>query len=181
MNRKFIEELILFYSVIKWVVLSVSIGIIVGVSTTIFLKLLNGGIELTGNYKYFFLLMPLAFFVSVILTRYIAPDAAGHGTEKVIESVHKNNGKINPLIVPIKLIATVISISAGGSAGKEGPCVQIGGGLASGFSDIFRFNDNDRKKLCSSYIEVNDTSSNAQQINSKSIAEIIKALNDVEQ
>ena len=42
-------------------------------------------------------------------------------------------------------------------------------------------NDNDRKKLCSSYIEVNDTSSNAQQINSKSIAEIIKALKDVEQ
>ena len=41
-------------------------------------------------------------------------------------------------------------------------------------------NDNDRKKLCSSFIEVNDTSSNADRINSKNVSEIIKALNDVE-
>ena len=50
----------------------------------------------------------------------VAPDAKGHGTEKVIEAVHKRAGKINPLVVPAKLAATVITIALGGSAVKEG-------------------------------------------------------------
>lgn len=54
---------------------------------------------------------------------------------------------MDPLVVPVKLVATVITIAAGGSAGKEGPCAQIGAGLSSLFADLFRFDDNDRKKL----------------------------------
>ncbi|MCX7720690.1 MAG: chloride channel protein [Dictyoglomus thermophilum] len=50
-------------------------------------------------------------------------------------------------MVPIKLIGTIITISAGGSAGKEGPSAQIGAGLASIFADIFKLDDRDRKKL----------------------------------
>jgi H+/Cl- antiporter ClcA len=49
--------------------------------------------------------------------------------------------------VPVKLVATIITIAAGGSAGKEGPAAQIGAGLSSIFSTIFRFNKKDRQKL----------------------------------
>lgn len=118
-----------------------------GVSTTIFLKALAWGTSHAGEYKYYFLFLPIALFISVIIVKYLAPEAEGHGTEKVIEAIHKRSGKINPLVVPIKLIATVITISAGGSAGKEGPCAQIGSGLSSIFADIFRFDDSDRRKL----------------------------------
>ena len=68
-------------------------------------------------------------------------------TEKVIEAVHKHSGKIKAAVVPVKIIATIITLASGGSAGKEGPCAQIGGGLSSIFADLFKFNESERRKL----------------------------------
>jgi len=65
----------------------------------------------------------------------------------VEETVHKHSGRIKPIVVPVKLVATVITIAAGGSVGKEGPCAQIGAGVSSAFADLFKFDDHDRKKL----------------------------------
>ncbi len=92
-------------------------------------------------------MLPAAFLVSTLTIKYLAPEAKGHGTEKVIEAIHQRSGKINPLVVPVKLVSTVVTIAAGGSAGKEGPCAQIGAGLSSLLADLFRFNDSDRRKL----------------------------------
>jgi H+/Cl- antiporter ClcA len=147
MRKKIVEESVLFVSILKWLFLASCIGIFVGLSTTLFLKVLESSSRFTGGFKYYFLLLPGALFMSSLIVRYLAPEAAGHGTEKVIEAVHKRSGKINPFVVPVKLLATVITIALGGSAGKEGPCAQIGAGLSSIFSDIVRFEDKDRKKL----------------------------------
>jgi len=147
MKRRALEQSVLFISVIKWFVLASLVGIIVGFSTTFFLKGLDYSISFIGKSQSYFILLPIGMFLSSLLIKYLAPDAEGHGTEKVIEAVHKNSGKIKPLVVPVKLFATIITIATGGSAGKEGPCAQIGAGLSSIFSDIFRFNDHDRRKL----------------------------------
>jgi len=90
---------------------------------------------------------PLALFLSALIIKFLAPDAEGHGTEKVIEAIHKDNGIIKAAVVPVKLVATIITIALGGSAGKEGPCAQIGAGIASTFARMFRFDAHDRKKL----------------------------------
>ena len=147
MKRKLKEETILFISVVKWVFLASVIGIIVGLSTTIFLKALNLSIAFTHQQPFYFYFLPIALFLSVVLTKYLAPDAEGHGTEKVIEAVHKRSGKINASVVPVKLAATIITLASGGSAGKEGPCAQIGAGLSSIFADLFKFNESERRKL----------------------------------
>jgi len=147
MKRRIKEETILFISVVKWVFLASVIGIIVGLSTTIFLKALNWSIAFTHQQPFYFYFLPIALFLSVVLTKYLAPDAEGHGTEKVIEAVHKRSGKINASVVPVKLAATIITLASGGSAGKEGPCAQIGAGLSSVFADLFKFNDSERRKL----------------------------------
>ncbi|HEX8949008.1 MAG TPA: chloride channel protein [Dissulfurispiraceae bacterium] len=147
MGIKLTEETILFLSVLKWFILATIVGILVGFSTTVFLLALGGGTDFTKQYKYFFLLLPVAFFLSELLIKYLAPEAEGHGTEKVIEAVHKRYGRISAAVVPVKLLATVITISIGGSAGKEGPCAQIGAGISSIFSDILRVDDHDRRKL----------------------------------
>jgi H+/Cl- antiporter ClcA len=89
----------------------------------------------------------VALFVSAVLVNYLSPQAKGHGTEKVIEAIHKYSSKLKPMSVPVKLAATIITIAAGGSAGKEGPAAQIGAGLSSIFASIFRFNKTDRQKL----------------------------------
>ncbi|MEC4675591.1 MAG: chloride channel protein [Nitrospirota bacterium] len=147
MRKRVIEESVLFISILKWLFLASCIGAIVGFSTAIFLKLLEYGIGYSKGFGLYFLLLPVAFFLSSFIIKYLAPEAEGHGTEKVIEAVHKRSGKINPLVVPIKLFTTIITIASGGSAGKEGPCAQIGGGLSSVFADLLKFDNKDRKKL----------------------------------
>jgi H+/Cl- antiporter ClcA len=147
MKRRLAEETILLISIFKWVFLATVIGIIVGLSTTLFLKLLNWSRLFGDNYPYYFLLLPAALFLSAGIIKYLAPEAEGHGTEKVIEAVHKRSGKIKAAVVPVKLVSTIITLAAGGSVGKEGPCAQIGGGLSSIFADLFKFDDRDRKKL----------------------------------
>ncbi len=147
MQKKLTETTVLLISTLKWSILGTIVGIFVGLSTTIFLKALNWGVSLTNHHNYYYLFLPIALFLSAITIQYLAPDAEGHGTEKVIEAVHRYSGKIKPLVIPVKLFASVITIAFGGSAGKEGPCAQIGAGVSSVFSDILRLNDIDRKKL----------------------------------
>ncbi len=143
-KRAAAEESIMLISVLKWTVLATITGVIVGLSSGGFLKLLAWSTGYSSRYSYYYLLLPAGFFISSVLVRYLAPEAKGHGTEKVIEAVHKRSGKIALPVVPVKLAAT---LEAGGSVGKEGPSAQIDAGLASAFADLFRFGNADRKKL----------------------------------
>lgn len=124
------------------------IGIIVGSLVALFLNILYYSEEhrdALGLPYYFFL--PFSLIITVWLIKTFAPSAEGHGTEKVIEAVHKYNGKISISVIPVKLLATVITILSGGSVGKEGPSAQIGAGAASAFASLFKFNNKDRKVL----------------------------------
>ena len=78
-------------------------------------------------------------FITVFIVKKFAPSAQGHGTEKVIEAVHKKSGEINIKVIPIKLFATVLTIFSGGSVGKEGPGAQIGAAAASYIASLFKF------------------------------------------
>jgi H+/Cl- antiporter ClcA len=147
MKRHLIEESILFVSILKWVVIATGIGIIVGLSTALFLKLLDWSLAYSTSYPYYFLLLPVGLLLSALAIQYLEPDAKGYGIEKVVEAVHKRGGKIYAAIVPVKLVTTIITIATGGSAGQVGPCGQIGASLSSFVADLFKLDDNDRKKL----------------------------------
>ncbi len=147
MKERFEEQTTIFFSILKWIGLAVIIGVLTGGSTTLFLKLLNISADFTGNYKYYYLALPLSFLLCTWLINNLAPESKGHGTEKVIEAVHKRAGRIKLAVVPIKLFTTIVTIASGGSVGKEGPSGQIGAALSSSFSDLFRLNDTDRRKL----------------------------------
>jgi H+/Cl- antiporter ClcA len=141
------ESTTLFINLFKWIVYATGIGIVVGLSTGVFLRALGWSISAVGNYSYYFLLLPVALFLSEWFVSKFAPEAHGHGTEQVIAAVHQRSGKIDWKVVPIKAIATIITIAFGGSVGKEGPCAQIGAGISSGIADVFKMKDEDRKKL----------------------------------
>ena len=147
MSNILARQIVLFISICKWCVLATVIGICIGLATAVFLKALNYSIALTGRTPYYFLLLPVALFVSSTLTKYLASDAKGHGTAMIIEALHKRSGKIRPSTVLVKLVAALITIAAGGSAGKEEPGAQIGAGISSLFADLFKFDDHDRRKL----------------------------------
>ena len=141
------EESILFLSIFKWVFLATVIGIIVGGTTSAFIKVLNICITSVGTQPYYFLCIPIALYLSALLSKTFSPESEGHGTEKVIEAIHKNSGKIKASVVPIKICTTILTIAAGGSAGKEGPSAQIGAALSALFASFMKFSDYDRRKL----------------------------------
>jgi H+/Cl- antiporter ClcA len=142
------EQTVIFFSVSKWLILSSTIGVMIGALISIFLKILQGAEhskDILGFPSYFTL--PFALMLTIWIVRTFDKTATGHGTEKVIEAVHKHEGKINLTVIPVKLVATVLTIFAGGSVGKEGPGAQIGAGAASFSASILKFNPQDRKKL----------------------------------
>lgn len=141
------EELILLFTLFKWLLLSLFIGAAAGAATAGFLMLLETGIGAAESYSFMLFLLPVAFFLSSLLISKLAPTAEGHGTEKVIQAIHQNHGKIDIKVIPVKLLATLVTIIPGGSAGKEGPCAQIGGGIASLFASLFRMTADDRRHL----------------------------------
>lgn len=147
MRRHLTEQFTLLASVVKWSWYATMVGIIVGLATTGFLRALAWSSDLAGSFPSYYLFLPLTLVVTAALVRWLAPEATGHGTEKVIEAVHQRMGKIPLAVVPVKLVATVLTLAGGGSAGKEGPCAQIGAGLASGLADLLRVDDVDRRKL----------------------------------
>lgn len=128
--------------------ISSGIGIIIGALMSLFLKILKEA-ELSRDllpFEYYYLL-PFALMLSIWIIKTFDKNATGHGTEKVIEAIHKKDGQINATVIPVKLVATVLTIFAGGSVGKEGPGAQIGAGAASAVATLFKFKKQDRKKL----------------------------------
>ncbi|WP_027624356.1 chloride channel protein [Clostridium lundense] len=147
MKKDVLEEYVLIASMIKWLFLSVIIGLVVGGATAVFIKLVGTASSFTHRYKYYYLFMPLAFFLSSYIVLKLAPEAKGHGTEKAIEAVNKNSGKMNIKVVPVKLLTTLITIIFGGSVGMEGPATQIGAGISSKIGEMLKLNDIDRKRV----------------------------------
>ncbi|MDD3088660.1 MAG: chloride channel protein [Candidatus Omnitrophica bacterium] len=147
MKRRIAEGTILLLDIVKWVVVATTVGAVVGLSSAVFLKTLFISSQTVHGIQLYYVFLPAAFFLSTLMISKLAPEAEGHGTEKVVEAIHRRFGKINIATVPVKLAATVVTIAFGGSAGKEGPCAQIGAGLASGMADLFRFNKHDRRKI----------------------------------
>ena len=76
-----------------------------------------------------------------LITRYFAPETKGHGVPEVMLSVAQEGGRIRPRVTLLKAVAAAICIGSGGSAGREGPIVQIGSAFGSMIGQWFRMPD----------------------------------------
>lgn len=72
------------------------------------------------------------------LVYFLAREAKGHGVPEVMEAVALRGGFIRKRVVFIKAFASAICIASGGSAGREGPIVQIGSAIGSAFGQVLR-------------------------------------------
>ena len=89
------------------------------------------------NWYYTPLVVAFGGLIAGLLVYTFAPEAEGHGTDAVIGSFHRKGGYISIRGPIIKFLASIATIGFGGSAGREGPMAQIGGGLASVISRVF--------------------------------------------
>lgn len=136
------EESVLVGSSIKWAVLSAAAGTVIGTATAAFLNLLQVGTRLYQKGNYFIFLLPVTLFLSGLIMSKVTADGCN-----VIRSVHDRSGRVDFKSICIGLAATLVTLISGGSAGKEGPCAQLGAGIASTIADIFKFKDIDRKRF----------------------------------
>ena len=72
------------------------------------------------------------------LIYFLASEAKGHGVPEVMEAVALRSGIIRKRVLIVKLLASAISISTGGSVGREGPIVQIGSAIGSTLGQVLK-------------------------------------------
>ncbi|MEO7425939.1 MAG: chloride channel protein [Fibrobacteria bacterium] len=95
----------------------------------------------------FFLVPAVGGLLSGILVFVFAPDAAGTGTDGLIDAYHNRGGRIPLKVAVVKFFASIITLGSGGSAGYEGPTAQMGGALGSLVGKLFRLPDRLRRLL----------------------------------
>ncbi len=78
----------------------------------------------------------LGALISGPLIAYWAIEAKGHGVPEVLTAIVMRGGRIRPRVAVVKSIASTFCIGSGGSAGREGPIVQVGSALGSTAAQI---------------------------------------------
>jgi CIC family chloride channel protein len=158
------------YNFGRWLVLALVVGVVAGLGGT----LLTWGVDGTGSILLqrvvgfdvpghgetatetwsgparpwlLLLVLPLAGLLVGWIVRTFAPEAEGHGTDAVINAYHRERAVLRKRIVPVKLIASMLTIGSGGSAGREGPVAQVGAGFGSYLGDLLRLPYHDRRVL----------------------------------
>jgi CIC family chloride channel protein len=113
---------------------------LIGSTTTLAFEGGSQTLEFLG--RYYVILIPAigGLFVGPLVYRF-AREAKGHGVPEVMEAVALKGGRIRPIVVVIKALASSICIGTGGSAGREGPIVQIGSALGSTLGQAFHMSD----------------------------------------
>jgi CIC family chloride channel protein len=76
-----------------------------------------------------------------------APEAAGAGNDAAIYAYHNTDGFIRARVPLVKTLATVITLTTGGSGGREGPIAQIGAGMGSFLAMKFKLSARERRIL----------------------------------
>lgn len=76
-----------------------------------------------------------------------AAEAEGHGTDGMVRSFHRQQGRVRGRVPVVKSIASILTIGTGGSAGREGPIAQIGAGFGSVLATRLRLTEWERRML----------------------------------
>ena len=133
---------------LKWIALSSLVGFLVGIVIIFFDLALYGLIGLINSLNMWIMVcLPIVgLFLCGIITGFFAPEARGHG-DAIIVAYHRNEGIVRDRMVPAKFAASLVTIGFGGSAGPEGPAINMGGGIGSIIGQKFNLPPKERKNL----------------------------------
>ena len=127
---------------LRWLVLALPIGLLCGGIGTAFHLAVEAVTELRGAHGWLLWLLPAAGLAIVAL--YKGTKCEGVGTNNVIRAVQSGEA-VSPLLVPAIFFGTVLTHLCGGSAGREGAALQMGGSIGYNIAKLFHFPDHDRR------------------------------------
>ena len=130
--------------IVRWTVLTAPVAIAIGSMVALFLWLLNWSIHFRFSHPWLLYILPLAGLVIWFVYKKWG-GASDKGNNLIMEEIHTPGGGIPKRLTPLVLAATVVTHLFGGSAGREGTAVQIGGSIAQFFSKQFNLNATDTR------------------------------------
>ena len=128
---------------IKWLILGTFIGFLVGSVCSIFGHMLIWANDYRLAHQWISMMLPLGGLLIVFMYR-TWNNEDDKGTNTVISSIHSNTG-IRTRMAPLIYASTMITHFFGGSAGREGAAIQLGGSIANRIGKELSLNDNDQR------------------------------------
>ena len=127
-------------TLLKWMVLGGVIGLVGGIIGSLFHIGVDTATQMRLAHPWVLYLMPVGGLAIVGLYRLTKTE--GKGTNDIIASVHFGE-QVPGLLVPVIFVSTVITHLCGGSAGREGAALQIGGGMGYQAGRLLRLGEKD--------------------------------------
>lgn len=109
----------------------------------LFLQMLTICNKHPDNLQLYAFFLPLAGIIIVFIYR-LTNEADNTGTNLVITAI-QSNVEVPVKVTPLIIISTLLTHLCGGSAGREGAALQVGGSLGDFFAKLFNFDDKDTR------------------------------------
>ncbi|OCB78429.1 voltage-gated chloride channel family protein [Flavobacterium crassostreae] len=144
MNALKLKETLLL--VFKWGLICALLGFMSGSASAFLLVSLEWAATIRENHLWIIAFLPLGgLFIGLSYHYYGA--VAVKGNNLLLQEYQTPSTKIPLIMAPLVLLGTIITHLFGGSAGREGTAVQMGGAIADQFTSWFKLNQTDRKSI----------------------------------
>ena len=130
---------------LKWTFLSVIVGIIGGLLGAAFHHALHFVTHVRAENNWLIFLLPVGGLLTVAVYRLLRMPK-NRGTNEIIDSILQKK-PVSPMVAPAVFLASALTHLFGGSAGREGAALQIGGSVASGLGKLLHLKDHNRTIL----------------------------------
>ncbi len=133
-------------SLLKWAVSILCIGIFAGLASALLLYALDWVTAYRETHILIIAFLPLAgLFIGVVYHYW--GNSVVKGNHLLLEEIHFPQNTIPFKMAPLIYLSTVVTHLFGGSAGREGSAVQMGGSIADQVARLFKFDAPDRRLL----------------------------------
>src|SRR5882762_5036607 len=140
------EHLFILSHLLRWTLLVIPVAFTAGSLVALFLWLLDRAIYLRFDHPWLLFLLPLAGVLIYALYKFFGKNAEA-GNNLIMDEIHEPGGGVPARMAPLVLVTTIITHLFGGSAGREGTAVQIGGSMESFFARKLGLSREDTRML----------------------------------
>lgn len=128
-------------NLVKWLALAVLTGCLVGVISSLFARVLKIVTDYRTEHLFVFFLLPLSGVLIVFLYQKIGRE--DRGTNQVLSSI-RSQDDVPLRSAPLIFVSTVLTHLTGGSAGREGAAIQLGGSIGNQIGRWLRLDEEDK-------------------------------------
>jgi H+/Cl- antiporter ClcA len=136
---------------LRWTLILILLSILIAQSVALFLYLLDWVTIIRQNNNWLIYLLPIAGLI-IYWSYHRWCESCANGNLLILNELQSSKNFVKPLLAPLIFFTTLITHLVGGSAGREGTAIQMGGGISGGLMRFFKLNDEEKQSLLRSSI-----------------------------